>query len=229
MHNRETTQLKHINVQKLSNMPDRYRAHLINCLSGFKSANLIGTINGQGQTNLAMFSSVVHLGSSPPLIGFITRPRSVTRHTLENIQQTKQYTINQVSEQFYLGAHQTSARYLRGESEFTQTGLSEHYIDGYSAPFVKESRLKYVLTLREIMPITLNNTQLVIGEVTDILCDEQAIKNDGYIDIEALNSVAISGLDSYHVSERLSRLSYAKTGSFPTNISVDGTANSIVT
>lgn len=210
-------------------MPDRYRAHLINCLSGFKSANLIGTINDQGQTNLAMFSSVVHLGSSPPLIGFITRPHSVTRHTLENIKQTKQYTINHVSEQFYLGAHQTSARYLREESEFTQTGLSEHYIDGYSAPFVKESRLKYVLTLRDIMPVTLNNTQLVIGEVTDILCDEQAIKSDGYIDIEALNSVAISGLDSYHISERLSRLSYAKAGGFPTNISVDGTANSIVT
>jgi flavin reductase (DIM6/NTAB) family NADH-FMN oxidoreductase RutF len=221
----ETTQLKHINVQKLSNTPDRYQAHLINCLSGFKSANLIGTINSQGQTNLAMFSSVVHLGSSPPLIGFITRPHSVTRHTLDNIQQTKQYTINQVSEQFYLGAHQTSARYLREESEFTQAGLSEHYIDGYSAPFVKESRLKYVLTLRDIMPITLNNTQLVIGEVTDILCDEQAIKSDGYIDIEALNSVSISGLDSYHVSDRLSRLSYAKTGCVPTNMSVDGKAD----
>lgn len=216
--------MKHINVQKLSHMPDRYRVHLINCLSGFKSANLIGSINSQGQTNLAMFSSVVHLGASPPLIGFITRPHSVTRHTLENIKQTKQYTINQVSEHFYLGAHQTSARYLREESEFAQTGLSEHYIDGYSAPFVKESALKYVLTLREIMPITLNDTQLVIGEVTDILCDEKAIKIDGYIDIEALNSVSVSGLDSYHLSTRLSRLSYAKTGSFPTKISVDGTA-----
>ena len=203
-------------------MPNRSRAHLINSLPGFKSANLIGTINNQGQTNLAMFSSVVHLGSSPPLIGFITRPDSVILHTLENIKQTKQYTINQVSEYFYVGAHQTSASYLREENEFTQTGLSEHYIDGYSAPFVKESHLKYVLTLREIMPITLNNTQLVIGEVTEILCDEQAIKSDGYIDIEALNSVSISGLDSYHVSDRLSRLSYAQTGRLPTNMNVDG-------
>jgi flavin reductase (DIM6/NTAB) family NADH-FMN oxidoreductase RutF len=203
-------------------MPDRYRACLINSLSGFKSANLIGTVNSQGQTNLAMFSSVFHLGASPALIGFITRPHSVIRHTLENIKQTKQYTINQVSEDFYLAAHQTSARYLREDSEFTKTGLSEYYIDAYNVPFVKQSRLKYLLTLRDIVPITLNDTQLVIGEVTDILCDEDAIKSDGYVDIEALNSVSISGLDSYHVSTRLSRLSYAQTGSFPTKMNVDG-------
>nr|WP_193787358.1 flavin reductase [Moritella marina] len=203
-------------------MPDRFRTHLINSLSGFKSANLIGTINAQGQTNLAMFSSVIHLGASPALVGFITRPDSVIRHTLENIKQTKQYTINQVSEDFYINAHQTSARYLSDESEFEHTGLTEHYLDGYSAPFVKESGLKYVLTLRQIIPIALNNTQLVIGEVTDILCDEKAIRSDGYIDIETLKTVAVSGLDSYHLSSRLSRLSYAKAGTLPTNISVDG-------
>lgn len=214
--------MKHINALTLGSMPDRFRTHLINSLSGFKSANLIGTINGEGQTNLAMFSSVIHLGASPALIGFITRPDSVIRHTLDNIKQTKQYTINQVSEDFYLNAHQTSARYLSEESEFAHTGLTEHYIDGYSAPFVKESSLKYVLTLRQIMPIALNNTQLVIGEVTDILCDEKAIRGDGYIDIETLKTVAVSGLDSYHLSSRLSRLSYAKAGTLPKNISVDG-------
>lgn len=203
-------------------MPDRFRTHLINSLSGFKSANLIGTVNAQGQTNLAMFSSVIHLGASPALVGFITRPDSVIRHTLENIKQTKQYTINQVSEDFYLNAHQTSARYLSDESEFSHTGLTEHYLEDNSAPFVKESGLKYALTLRQIMPIALNNTQLVIGEVTEILCDEKAIRNDGYIDIETLKTVSVSGLDSYHVSSRLSRLSYAKAGTLPTNISVDG-------
>ncbi|MFT5708219.1 MAG: flavin reductase (DIM6/NTAB) family NADH-FMN oxidoreductase RutF, partial [Oceanospirillaceae bacterium] len=77
----------------------------------FKSANLIGTHNEQNQNNLAMFSSVVHLGSSPALVGFITRPDNVQRHTLENILQTKQFTRNQVSDSFWQEAHQTSARY----------------------------------------------------------------------------------------------------------------------
>jgi len=197
------------------------RANLINSLSGFKSANLIGTINNDGQTNLAIFSSVVHLGASPALIGFITRPHTVARHTLENIKQTKQYTINQVSEDFYTSAHHTAARFSREESEFTQSHLSEQYITGYQAPFVKQSQLKYMLTLQEIIPIEVNGTQLVIGKVTDLLCESTAIQSDGYIDIETLNSVSISGLDSYHTTQRLSRLTYAKTNQRPSNIAVD--------
>ncbi|MHA2938022.1 flavin reductase family protein [Vibrio sp. RC27] len=214
--------MKHISEKQLTTMNDRYRAHLINSLSGFKSANLIGTINNQGQTNLAMVSSVVHLGASPALVAFVTRPHSVTRHTLENIKQTKQYTINQVNESFYKQAHQTSARYEREQSEFNETGLIEHYIDGNIAPLVKQSELKYALTLREIMPISLNNTQLVIGEITDIICNEKAIYSDGYIDIEYLNTVSISGLDNYHASQRLSRLSYAKPACFTEEITLNG-------
>lgn len=219
--------MQHINHDKWLNMPQRYRAQLINSLSGFKSANLIGTCNEQGQSNLAIFSSVVHLGSSPALVGFITRPDSVERHTLRNIQQTKQFTINQVSEDFWREAHQTSARYAVDECEFTKTGLSPSFINEVKAPFVEESRLKYALTLREILPITINNTRLVIGEISHIICDENAIKNDGYIDIESLNTVSISGLDSYHISTRLSRLRYAKPEQMPVNISLDGKPKNI--
>jgi flavin reductase (DIM6/NTAB) family NADH-FMN oxidoreductase RutF len=216
--------MQHLNHDQLINMSARYRAQLINSLSGFKSANLIGTSNGQNKNNLAMFSSVVHLGASPALVGFITRPNSVTRNTLDNILQTKKFTINQVSESFWQSAHQTSARYSADECEFQATGLSPYYIEGFSAPFVKESRLKYALILRDIIPIQLNGTQMVIGEITNIICDDAAIKEDGYIDIESLNTVAVSGLDSYHTSKRLSRLSYAKPDSSPSEISLDGKA-----
>ncbi|MDO6489246.1 flavin reductase [Colwellia sp. 6_MG-2023] len=203
-------------------MADSYRAKLINSLSGFKSANLIGTVNKQGQTNLAMFSSVVHLGASPALIGFITRPHIVTRHTLENILQTKQYTINQVNKNIWRSAHQTSARYDADQCEFKHTGLTPMFIDEVNAPFVKESLLKYALTLEEIIPVAANNTQLVIGKVTNIICEPHAIRKDGYIDIESLETVSISGLDSYHVTERLSRLSYAKKDKLPEELSIDG-------
>jgi len=214
--------MKHITIQQLSMKPDRYKAHFINSLSGFKSANLIGTINDQGQTNLAIFSSVIHMGASPALVGFITRPHSVSRHTLENIKQVKQYTINQVSEAFYTQAHQTSARYLREHNEFKETGLTESYIEGLRAPFVQQSQLKYALKLREIIPFSVNDTQFVIGEITDVICEEQVIKNDGYIDVESLNTVSVSGLDSYHLSTRLSRLSYAKSSSATLGIDIHG-------
>lgn len=214
--------MKYINHEKLINMSSRYKNQVINSLSGFKSANLIGTCDKEGINNLAIFSSVVHLGASPALVGFITRPNSVARHTLENIQHTKQFSINQVHESFWQQAHQTSARYSDDECEFIHTGLTPHTIDGINAPFVQESRLKYALKLQEIIPIQLNGTLLVIGEITDILCDKKAIQSDGYIDIESLKTVMVSGLDCYHTSKRLSRLSYAKPDKSPIALSLNG-------
>ena len=48
-----------------------YRANFINSLTGFKSVNLIGTVNTTGQANLGIFSSIVHIGSNPPLLGYV--------------------------------------------------------------------------------------------------------------------------------------------------------------
>ncbi|MCF2948216.1 flavin reductase [Paraglaciecola aquimarina] len=203
-------------------MPDRYRAKLVNSLSGFKSANLVGTADRHGQTNLAIFSSVIHLGSSPALIGLISRPDSVERHTLRNILDTGQYTINQIHSGIYLDAHQTSARYEKSASEFTQTSLTPDFMPDCTAPFVKESKVKYGLKLKEVIDITSNNTQFVIGEITQIICDNSAITTDGYLDIEALNTITVSGLDSYHTTNRLSRLQYAKPNQKPSVINING-------
>ncbi|WP_143314050.1 flavin reductase [Colwellia sp. UCD-KL20] len=205
-------------------MPQSYRAKFINSLSGFKSANLIGTQSLHGQSNLAIFSSVIHLGASPALVGFIMRPDNAKRHTLNNIISTEQYTINQVSKEFYRKAHQTSARYSQEESEFVQSGLSAHYIDGVYAPFVKESRLKYALKLQDIIHIKRNNTQLIIGEISHLLCENKAIQEDGYIDIESLGTTCISGLDSYHNTTRIKRLSYAKPNRPINDLHINGTS-----
>jgi flavin reductase (DIM6/NTAB) family NADH-FMN oxidoreductase RutF len=203
-------------------MTNCYRAKFINSLSGFKSVNLIGTQDLSGQSNLAIFSSVVHLGASPALVGFVMRPDNGTRHTLENIINTQHYTINHVSAEFFRAAHQSSARYLKEQSEFNHLGLSAHYIGNFTAPFVKESQLKYAVKFKQSLPITLNNTQFIIGEITHIICDENAIQDDGYIDIEALATVSLSGLDSYHTCKRISRLSYAKVNSQIVDITLNG-------
>lgn len=214
--------LTYITREALLDMDSRYRARLINSLSGYKSVSLIGSINEQRQTNLAIFSSVIHLGASPALVGFIMRPSSVERHTLENIQQTNQYTINQVGETFWQAAHQTSARYEREECEFEKVGLTAQFIGDSSAPFVKQSQLKYAVTLKEILPIALNETLFIIGEITGIICEENVIQPDGYIDIESLGTVTASGLDCYHLTNRLSRLSYAKPSTSTIELNVAG-------
>ncbi|PSW16252.1 flavin oxidoreductase [Photobacterium rosenbergii] len=199
----------------LMDMDDRYRANLINSLSGFKSANLVGTQDGAGNTNLAIVSSVFHLGANPALIGMIMRPHSVRRDTLENILAAGEYTINHVNHEIWQKAHQTSARYPETVSEFTEVGLTPQWRDGINAPFVAESRLKYALALRSCQTLEINGVELVVGEITHLEFEESAATETGYLDIESLGSVAISGLDSYHVTQRLGRLSYAKPGTEP--------------
>ena len=100
----------------IESFEQRYRANFINSLSGYKSAYLVGT-QGKDNSNLAIFNSVFHIGANPALIGMISRPNSVPRHTLENIRLNKFYTLNHVETSFLKQAHQTSARYESYQSE----------------------------------------------------------------------------------------------------------------
>jgi len=190
-------------------MDQRHRAHFINSLSGFKSANLIGTKNSKGVSNVCIVSSVIHLGADPAYIAFINRPHTVQRNTLENIYQTGAYTINHVNSTIYADAHHTSARYPAEISEFDQTSLSEEYTE-FSAPYVQQSRIKMGVEFREKKDIELNGTVMIIGEIIEVLLKPELILKDGKIDVAAAQTVSVSGLDEYHTSQSLGRLAYAK-------------------
>ena len=97
---------------------------LINSLAGIRQVALIGTKSKDGQENVAIFNSLIHLGAHPPLFGFISRPHSVERDTLENIKETGSYTLNYLDKKWMKEAHQTSARYPKEQSEFEATGLN---------------------------------------------------------------------------------------------------------
>ncbi|MBA3980721.1 MAG: flavin oxidoreductase [Alcanivorax sp.] len=194
----------------LTSMPPRYRTSFVNALSGFKSANLVGTRHPDGQENLALFSSAVHLGADPALLGLISRPPVSERHTLENILATGVFTLNQVHPGITEAAHQTSARYPRDISEFQACGLTPWYSGTLDAPYVQESRLRIGLRLRDTLPIPLNDTVLIIGEVIEVLTEPDAVGDDGHIHIHHLDTVTVSGLDSYHRTLPLARYPYAK-------------------
>lgn len=195
----------------IDQMEKRYRAAFINSLSGVKSANLIGTSQRRGYgENLAIVSSVVHIGAHPPLLGMIMRPHTVTRDTLENIQHTGIYTINHVAAHQTRAAHQTSARYPAEVSEFAAAGFTPWYADDIDAPFVESSPVKLAMKLAEIIPIKLNDTQLVIGEITDVWIDDNAITSAGQVDLDTLNIAAVTGLDTYHAIRKIDRYPYAK-------------------
>lgn len=201
---------KVITSKEIAEWDKYYRINLLNKLSGFKSACLIGTCDKDGNTNLAVFNSVMHIGADPFYIGFILRPNTVERHTYENIKATNYYTINHITTSIYQQSHQTSAKYERGVSEFEMCNLSEAYIDGFKAPFVEESVVKLGLSFAEEQLIRSNQTRLIIGKVEKIILPEDSIDPNGDIRLDLLDSIVINGLNTYFKANYLEKLDFAR-------------------
>ncbi|UZO80520.1 flavin reductase family protein [Aquimarina sp. ERC-38] len=202
--------MKHFSQEELLTAPSRYRANLINSCTGYKSCNLIATQNQKGITNVAIFNSVIHIGSNPPMLGFILRPLSVPRHTYANFKENEYFTVNQVPHNQIEKAHQTAAKYKEGASEFKATGLKEEYLNNFKAPYVSSSPIKLGCRYLNECVIKENNTLLIIGGIEELYIDETIITKDGWVDLTQAETAACIGLDGYALPELLARFSYAK-------------------
>lgn len=199
-------------AEDLPNLDQNHRRNLLNLVSGIKSAQLIGTFNKEGIANLGVFNSVVHIGADPFLLGFIQRPLAVERQTYSNIKCHGVYSLNAISKGIYQQAHQCSAKYDDGVSEFEATGLTEKSVANFNAPFVHESPIQMGLRLVEELPIKANGCVLVIGQVEYLWIDDAVnmLTSDGFLNLAELDIIGIGGLDSYYQTTLLDRLPFAR-------------------
>ncbi len=197
------------------NLEQRYRTAFINSLAGYRQALLIGTKSLTGDNNLAIFNSLIHLGANPALFGFISRPGTVQRDTLTNIMDTGEYTINYVPATDFEKAHQTSARYETGVSEFEAVGFTPEYINPFNAPFVAEAVVKIAMKLEDKIDIKINGTILMIGSIQYVTLNENIVSADGFVDLEKENVLVSCGLDAYFKTQSLGRLTYPKPDKWP--------------
>ncbi|WP_292948510.1 flavin reductase family protein [Olleya sp. UBA1516] len=202
--------MAYFNLKQIQELEHLYKINLINSCSGFKSANLIGTKSAEGQENVAVFSSVTHIGSNPPLLGFFCRPTTVTRHTYDNIKNTGVYTINHIDLESFEDAHHTSAKYDQSISEFDKTDLEPEYKDNCAAPFVKGAPIQLEMKFVEEYLIKANDTILVIGEIQGLHINGDLLENDGFINLSKANIAAINGLDGYTIPKLEKRLDYQR-------------------
>jgi flavin reductase (DIM6/NTAB) family NADH-FMN oxidoreductase RutF len=202
--------MKTIRAHDIEAMDKLARVQFATSLPGVKPVCLVGTRNAAGIGNLAPFSSVVHLGSNPALLGMITRPDVVERHTLANILDRGCWTLNHLHPGIVEAAHQCSARYPSDVSEFDATGLTEHREPDFAAPFVAESRFRLGLELAELIDIASNGTKMIVGRVMLVQVEESRLHPDGSIHLEGLDVVASTALDTYFGITPLVRLPYAK-------------------
>lgn len=205
----------HLKAQDIASFQKQYRTNLINGLSGYKSAHLLGTQNTQGQLNLAIFSNVIHIGANPPLMGVLHRPVTVEKHSYENIKETGYFTLNHVPVRFFKAAHQTSARYARAISEFDATGFTPWHSPSLAAPYVLESPVKIGLSLLEEKPIESNGTLLLIGQIEELWIEDNLIHPDGYLELGKANTALVQGLETYYEAKFIERLPYAKPDNTP--------------
>jgi flavin reductase (DIM6/NTAB) family NADH-FMN oxidoreductase RutF len=199
-----------LHKKDIEQLEQRYRTAFINALAGFRQAVLVGTKSLDNNNNLAIFNSLIHLGANPALFGLISRPDSVQRDTLQNILDTKEYTLNYVQAAHYTKAHQTSARYEKGDSEFERVGFNPYCLPGHHAPFVAEAIVKIAMRLEECIPIPLNGTILIIGSIKQVDVSDALVEQDGFVNLAAAEVVISQGLDAYFVAKDLGRLPYAK-------------------
>ncbi|MDA7803857.1 flavin reductase family protein [Crocinitomix sp.] len=205
-------QLKREEIEQLDR---KYRLNLINSISGIKPANLVGTRSLNKEDNVAIFSSVVHLGSNPAQLGLIMRPQSdIPRDTFLNIEESGYYTINHIAATFIKKAHYTSAKLNRGESEFERMKIEKEFIADFHAPFVKESSIKMGMKHMESIPLP-NGCSFVIGSVELLVLPDEIINELGQLDLEAAMGVGISGLNTYYGMTKIDHFPYVRATEIP--------------
>ncbi len=197
-----------ISTEELQSLDRKKRIKLHNSLLGAKPAHLIGTVSAGGVPNLAVFNSLCHISSDPPLIGMMSRPLSVPRDTYQNIQQTRQWTINAIHPQFVGQAHKAADKLPAEQSEFDHAQLTEETVAGFLAPAVAESPLQVGLRFCEEVPIPSSGTVLIIGEVMWIRVQHNGLLDDGSVDASALGLLSSLGLDAYASVTECARFPY---------------------
>ena len=198
---------------------DRFeRVNLLTSLSGIKAASLVGTISNRNVSNVAIFSSIIHLGSNPPLVGLLIRPQTKKiSDTYVNIKSNNSFTINHVNENIIKKSHYTSAKTDSAKSEFDDVGLTEEYIDNFLSPFVKESDIGFGLLYDEEILLS-NNCKLIIGEIDNIKLNKNIKSKNGIIDLANSNSIGVDGIGTYYKLSKSECHEYIGKTSLPNNI-----------
>lgn len=201
----------HYSEEDIEDLDKLFRINLINSCTGYKSANLIGTKSDEGIPNVAIFSSIVHLGSNPPLLGFFLRPTEIfPRNTYTNIKENGVYTINSIYKKIINDAHHTSAKYDKTISEFSVTNLKEEYIEDIYAPFVKNSPIKIEMKFLEEIKIKANKCKLIVGKIVSLHIENKLLEKDGFLSLNKGKIPTISGCDGYYIPNDYIRKEYQK-------------------
>ena len=113
----------------------------------------VSTVSANGIRNLAPFSFFNGVCSNPPIILFSTVIRKDGSHkdTLNNVEATREFVVNIVSEEFAQKMNITSGEFPPDVDEFIESGLTPVPSDLVKPPRVKESKISMECSLAQLV------------------------------------------------------------------------------
>ncbi len=160
------------------------------------------TIDRQGLVNLSPFSFFNLFSSNPPVLIFSPARRvrdNTTKHSLQNVLEVPECTINIVSYEMVQQTSLASTEYEKGVNEFVKAGFTMLPSELVKPPRVAESPVQLECKVLEVKPLGENGGagNLVICEVLRIHVAERIFDETGRIDPQKIDQVARLGGDWY--------------------------------
>jgi flavin reductase (DIM6/NTAB) family NADH-FMN oxidoreductase RutF len=161
----------------------------------------VSTISPAGVGNLAPFSFFTACSANPPVICFAPMVRAsdgAQKDTLHNVQQTGEFVVNIVSEDFVEKMNICSAEFPPEVDEWEKSGLTPVASESVAPARVGESRFHMECKLLEIVhlsKLTLGGS-LVLGEVVRFHVDDELFE-DYRIDADKLCAIGRMGGPTY--------------------------------
>ena len=161
----------------------------------------VSSISSAGVLNLAPFSFFTGISANPPVICFSPMIRGsdgMKKDTLRNIEETKEFVVNVVSEDFAGKMNICSAEFPPEVDEFQVSGLTPVASDLVKPPRVAESHVNMECRLLEIVHVSAKplGGSIVLGAVLRFHVDN-ALFDDFKIDPDKLRPIGRMAGPSY--------------------------------
>lgn len=160
------------------------------------------TVDAHGNPNLSPYSFFNVFSANPPILVFSPARRvrdNTIKHTLENIEATKEVVINMVSFDMVHQMSLSSAEYAKGVNEFDKTGLTMLKSDVVKPFRVAESPIQFECKVNDIIALGTEGGagNLIICEIVKIHIDDEVLNEDETINQQKLDLVARAGGSYY--------------------------------
>ncbi len=190
-------------VINLQNTSIKERQDFLNHAIGPRPIAFVSTVDKNGSVNLAPFSYFNLFSVNPPIVIFSSSRRvrdNTNKHTLENIQEVPEASINIVTNSMVQQVSLASCEYPKGTDEFIKAGFTQVKAVHIQPPLVKESPVQLECNVIEVK--TLGNEagagNLVICEVLYMHISDSILNEEGtMIDQIKINHTAKLGGNWY--------------------------------